>query len=178
MVDPRSPPLQEPVTEDDAQSLAHTIDESAVLEPKARYRIAARVLSRERYYLGWGASVAPLDLALGWGELSDPAFDTQVEWHQGARWYFWNWRVVSPLDNQAVALQSANVHVVPATENLKRALLALDAGDVVQLRGYLVNIQGPDGQRWRTSLARTDTGGGSCELLYTTELITDDTVYH
>ena len=98
--------------------------------------------------------------------------------YQGARWYFWKWQGVSVLDNRDVALQSANVHVVPASENLKRALLRVEAGDIVQLRGYLVNIVGPDGERWQSSLSRTDTGGGSCELLYAVELIARDKVFH
>jgi hypothetical protein len=56
-------------------------------------------------------------------------------------------------------------------------LLAVDEGDVIQIRGYLVSIAGPDGERWKSSLSRNDTGGGSCELLYATELINDQKVY-
>lgn len=152
--------------------------DSATFEPKARYRIAARVLSRERYYLGWSAELAPLDLALGWGELSNPAIDEKIDWYQGARWYFWRWSEPLPLSDGEIARQSANVHVVPATENVRRALLAIKDDDMIQLSGFLVNIRGPEGQRWRSSLRRTDTGGGSCELLYATELIRRDRVYH
>jgi hypothetical protein len=178
LLNPRLAPVQEPATPADAQRLARSIYDNAVFQPKARYRVAARVLSTERYYWGWGAELAPLDLALGWGAISDPAVDTMIDWYQGSRWYFWKWNGTPSLSNGDIAPQSANVHVVPASLNLKRALLALDAGDIVQLKGLLVNIQGPDGESWKSSLTREDTGGGSCELLYTTELIANDTVYH
>jgi hypothetical protein len=176
---PRLAPVQEPAMREDVQRLAQTIyGEQASFDPKARYRVAARVLSSERYYMGWSADVAPLDLALGWGEMSDPGVDEVLDWGQGFRWYTWSWKKASSFTNGDVAPQSANVHVVPASQNLKRALLALDAGDIVQLEGFLVNIRGPEGQHWRSSLTRADTGGGSCELLYTTELIANERVYY
>ena len=34
------------------------------------------------------------------------------------------------------------------------------------MRGYLVNVGGPDGFSWNTSLRRDDTGNGACEVFY------------
>ena len=144
---------------------------------KARYRIAARVLSRERYYRGWRSDLSPLDLALGWGTMSDPAVDRWIDWSQGGRWYFWQWSAGSPYQNDAIRVQSANVHVVPANQNLRRALLAVEEGDRVQLRGFLVDLLGPGGDLWNSSLSRSDKGNRSCEILYITELADDETVY-
>ena len=36
----------------------------------------------------------------------------------------------------------------------------------MRLEGDLVDIDGPSGFAWRTSLTRTDTGAGACETLY------------
>jgi hypothetical protein len=36
----------------------------------------------------------------------------------------------------------------------------------VRLEGDLVDVYGPDGFVWKTSLTRTDTGPGACETLY------------
>lgn len=144
---------------------------------KARWRIAARVLSRERYYRGWRADVSPVDLALGWGALSDPAVDRYIDWHQGDRWYFWQWSAGSPYQNDAIRRQSANVHVVPGSDNLRRAVLALEPDDVVQLKGWLVNLQGPERDGWNTSLTRTDKGNHSCEIMYVTELADSQHLY-
>jgi hypothetical protein len=145
--------------------------------PRAHYRVAARVLSRERYYLGWQSSLSPIDLALGWGTMSDPTVDQWVSWHQGGRWYFWQWDAGSPYRNEQIRADSANTHVIPGSDNLRRALLALDRGDVVQLQGWLVDIDGPGGAHWSTSLSRSDTGDNSCELLYVTELVAHGHVY-
>lgn len=176
-VDPRLTPLQEPIEPSDVQLAARASFDAAAFEPTARYRIAARVLSRERYYLGWQSELSPLDLALGWGALSDPAVDEHIDWYQGGRWYFWRWSEKSPYQSHEISAQSANVHVIPASENLRRALLNVRENDVIQLRGLLVNIVGPEGQSWRSSLSRTDTGGRSCEVLYATELVRRERVY-
>ena len=176
-IDPTQPPTQEPPTPEELEAASYWAFDDATFEALARYRVAARVLARERYWTGWSSDLAPVDLALGWGELSDPAIDEYVDWYQGMRWYFWKWSKTSTLSNGDISRQSANTHIVPATHNLKRALLAVDEGDVIQLRGYLVTIKGAKGERWKSSLSRNDTAGGSCELLYATELITDETVY-
>jgi hypothetical protein len=37
---------------------------------------------------------------------------------------------------------------------------------MVSLSGYLVEINGANNWRWRSSLSRTDTGQGACEVFY------------
>jgi hypothetical protein len=177
VTDPSLAPEQAEVTEADREAAYAWAFGAITFEPKARYRVAARVLSSERYYLGWTGDIVPLDLALGWGPLSDPAIDELIDWYQGGRWYFWRTSPELVLTPREIARESANVHIVPSTPNLGRALFALDEDDVVELRGFLVNINGPNGARWKTSLSRGDTGGGSCEVMYVIELIADGEIF-
>jgi hypothetical protein len=39
-------------------------------------------------------------------------------------------------------------------------------GDVIVLQGYLVDVDHDSGWRWRTSMNRTDTGAGACEIVF------------
>ena len=41
----------------------------------------------------------------------------------------------------------------------------LRPGQLVRLTGYLVDVRGPGGFYWNTSLRRDDTGDGTCELM-------------
>jgi hypothetical protein len=41
------------------------------VKPLAEFRLTARVLSRRNYSLGRDAKLCPVDLALGWGPMSD-----------------------------------------------------------------------------------------------------------
>ncbi len=62
------------------------------------------------------------------------------------------------------------MHMIPADENVRRALLAVGTGDRVRVHGLLVDARRADGFYWNSSLTREDTGPGACELVYVEEL--------
>jgi hypothetical protein len=134
------------------------------LNPRARFELQARVLSAERYRLGVSADLAPLDLALGWGLMSDQAIIDQMQVSQGSRWYILRWDLPAPADESSIMQSSGNMHIIPANEEIRKQAFALRAGEFVALSGYLVDAQGPNGFRWGTSMSRDDTGAGACEL--------------
>lgn len=136
----------------------------ALLTPRAAYEIAAVVAGSERYRFDEPALVSPLDLVLTWGELPTASYRPKLAYSQQWRFYFWRTEDRS-LDAGYVIRHSANTHMIPATPNVERALLALDVGDEVRLRGLLVDVAAP-GLRWPTSLVRGDHGDGGCEILY------------
>lgn len=135
------------------------------ISPQATYDIEARVLSVEDYIVDAGASLAPVDFAVGWGPMSDSAVLNHFKVDQGARFF-----TIYP-DDQAIdlttALQhSANMHLIPADATVKRQLKRIKAGNIVDLHGWLVNVSRSDGFTWHSSLTRNDTGNGACELMY------------
>jgi hypothetical protein len=146
----------------------------------ASYRITARILSRERYFLGWTSTLSPVDLALGWGKVADRAVDEYVSWSQAGRWYYFHWSDGCPLSTEELQQQSANVHIVPATSNLRRALLQVSRHDIVRLEGSLVSISAANGdviEPWQSSLTRSDVGSGACEIMFVERLITHGLSY-
>jgi hypothetical protein len=153
-------PVQESVSEN---AFVHG---DYTLRQRARFDIRARVLSRRNYRFDRGADLSPLDLALGWGPMSDQAVLDQIDVHQGARWYRLRWDHPGPLTEREVMRHSGNMHVVPAGETITDALDRVQEGQVLRLQGYLVDASSADGFIWTTSLSRDDTGDGSCELFY------------
>jgi hypothetical protein len=137
------------------------------LTPRATYDITARVLSRETYRFDPISDLAPLDLALGWGPMSDNRVLQALKISQGARFY--SWRPVTeplPIDLREVTRFSANTHVIPANASVAAELARLRlGGQVVQLTGLLVDGARDDGMTIRTSLTRTDSGAGACEFM-------------
>jgi hypothetical protein len=138
------------------------------ITPLARYAVTAVVLSRERYRNDRGADLSPVDLALGWGPMSVSAVINGLAISQSARWYEYSWSDDPPLDPGLIATHSANTHCLPSDPGVRTRLLAVKRHDLVSLEGYLVEVTGADGYRWRSSLSRTDTGGGSCEVFWIT----------
>ncbi len=149
------------------------------LQPKATYQIAGRVLGNKPYS-DWESSTVPRDLALGWGEMSDPAVDEWISWRQSGRWYYYTWNSESPYNGRTIGNQSANVHIIPATENLDKALRDVGRDDLVYLEGRLVDIAMENGrltQTVSTSLSRQDSGNGACEIMYVEQLIWNGKLY-
>lgn len=140
------------------------------ITPLARYEIKAVVLSRKRYRYDAGAKLAPVDLALGWGPMSTAAVINDLDISQSGRWYEYSWSGEEPLPPDQITTHSANTHCLPSSAELRQQLLAVKRHDVVTLEGFLVEVAGPDGYRWRSSLSRTDTGGGACEVMWITRI--------
>ena len=139
------------------------------LTPLASYRLRARVLSRMDYRWDEGAALSPIDLALGWGRMSDSSVLEQIEIEQSVRFY--SWRVQDfPIPRREIERSSANTHLIPATDLIDRQLRKIAQGQVVELSGYLVEASREDGFHWRSSLTRDDTGAGACELFLVEEV--------
>ncbi len=119
------------------------------LTPRATYEITARILGREDYRFDPIADLVPLDLALGWGPMSDNRVLEAFRISQGARFYSWR-----PVD-ESLPIDS----VASKLARLRRG------GQVVRLSGLLVDGVRDDGLKIRTSLTRSDTGAGACEFL-------------
>lgn len=140
-----------------------------VIEALARFDIEARVLGKESYRFDREADLAPLDLALGWGRMSDSAVLERIAISQGSRYYFW--RVAEfPIPEREIVTHSANMHMIPATAAVEKRLQAIRPGQVVSISGYLVEARANDGWRWRSSLTRDDAGGGACELIWVEDI--------
>jgi hypothetical protein len=138
---------------------------------RARYDITARVLRKEIYRLDGGAGLAPVDLGVGWGPMSDSAIVERLEFSQMGRFFYWSLRDVSfPLSKETLITHAAQMHMVPANDDLERRLKQLRPGQVVTIGGWLVDIRGPHGFTWNTSLRRDDTGSGACEIVYVESL--------
>ena len=135
------------------------------LTPQARYDIIARIPAREDYHFDLLADLIPEDLALGWGPMSDNRVLRAFEITQGARFYSWRPKRELIIPQQAVIEHSANTHVIPADAEVRRQLKRLRVGQVVHLTGLLVNAMRDDGTWIHTSLTRTDSGPGSCEVV-------------
>lgn len=142
-----------------------------LLTQRARFDVRARVLSRRDYTLDAGADLAPMDLALGWGPMSDQAVVDAIRVTQGGRWYRLNWDGPEPIPRREILGNSANMHLIPANDTVMSSLEDIREGQVVRLWGYLVDATGSDGFTWSTSLTRDDTGDGSCELFYVEQVV-------
>jgi len=139
------------------------------LRALAHFALQARVLGVEHYHFDREADLVPVDLALGWGSMSDTSVLSEISISQGGRFY--NWRVSKfPIPRREIEVNSANMHLIPATPEVEKQLKRVRVGHLVKLSGYLVEARAGDGWRWMSSLTREDTGAGSCELIWVEQI--------
>lgn len=148
--------------------------EDFTIKALAQYKIKARVLSRNNFSVGRESKLSPVDLALGWGPMSDQSVIDQIEISQSNRWYHWKTDKY-PIPRDQISLNSANVHIIPKDEVVEAKLDKVYKGSLIEMKGYLVEVNASDGWHWKSSLRRDDTAGGSCELFWVEQLdVLDD----
>lgn len=146
------------------EAAAFTHDQYTIT-PLADFQLKARVLGVEAYRMGAEAKLSPVDLALGWQNMSDTQVLQDIEISQGNRFYFWRTETF-PIPRKQIESQSANMHLVPANEDVARQLKQARVGSLVSISGKLIGVSGEGGWEWRSSLTRDDTGNGACELIW------------
>jgi hypothetical protein len=140
--------------------------------PRRTFYLEARVLSKRRYRTGHEANLAPFDLALGWGPMSDDTILKDIKITQSNRWYYYKYKFPPPLAKKEIISHSGNMHLIPANLTILNQIKKVRPGQVVELEGYLVSVRAEDGWRWNSSLSRTDTGSGSCEVVWVEDFYT------
>ncbi len=140
------------------------------LKPLASFSVDARVLHRRIYRYDAGAGLVPVDLALGWGVMSDESVLDRIEISQSMRCYFYRYKLPPPVAVDEIVSHSSNMHIIPATPTIAARCKSLRSGELVRLVGDLVEATGPKIGTWKSSLSRTDTGNGACELFYVEEI--------
>jgi hypothetical protein len=140
------------------------------ITPLESFKIEARVLAAEHYSFGREADVSPVDLALGWGSMSDEAVLSKIKISQSNRFYYWHVDEF-PIPRREIETQSANMHMIPADAQIEKTLKSIRPGQIVKLSGDLVQVNASDGWYWKSSLTREDTGAGACEVIYVKSVI-------
>lgn len=144
------------------------------LQPVATFSLKARVLGIALYEGGATSELAPFDLALGWGPMSDTGVLERLDIQQRDRFYHWTYWGNAPIPEKDIISHSTNAHIIPADEEVLQKLKSLKEGSVIQLDGVLVDATHPQADKpWRSSLSRTDIGEGSCEIIYVQALVVE-----
>ena len=148
-----------------ASSTVYTTGDYTI-EAIAEFRIKAKVLSKKNYYLDREADLSPVDVALGWGKMSDERVLEHIDRSQSGRFY--RWQVDEfPIPRREIETHSANMHLIPASDAVKRVIDKVRKGDIIEITGRWVNVMSNrDAWYWESSQTRNDRGKGACELIW------------
>lgn len=155
----------EPLQTDPPPGLEPFIFPHATMIPLAGFSMQAKVLSRANYRLGLMAEVSHVDLLVVWGNLMHSPALNEFEFSQSGRFGYYRITKPTSVPESEIVSHIANVHLIPANRSMARAIARIHKGDEVRIDGWLVEVRHEDGWFSRSSLSRTDTGAGACEVI-------------
>ncbi|WP_138429710.1 hypothetical protein [Fodinibius saliphilus] len=136
-----------------------------ILTPRANFKLEARVLSTKGYYFDKYSELTPFDVVFGWGPMSNETNLESLMVRQSDRSFYWE-MARPPLEQQKMWQHAANMHLIGSTQKIRDKISSLRQGQVVKMKGVLVNVNSPDGWKLKTSLTRKDIGENSSEVVW------------
>lgn len=159
----------------EAPSTIVTADGSTLI-PVAQFETRGRALNVERFkphqsLANWVPGLRPSthDIGLGFGPMTDSANVDRFRFsHEGAsnglRALFARPRdAMTQQEFEQLAPFITNIHVIPATPAVYEQLRRVRIGELVTLRGKLVNVRDAQGRMASTSMT---AGDRDCEILW------------
>ena len=174
---------QEPKQELMTQALTQLFqrqEEISLLKLNYRYDITGEVLTASTYRWAFVNDYFAVDVGLAWGNHVHE-IKQKIDYRQAARWLMWSAK--QDLDEASLSeikTHIGNIHLMPKEghKDLNKAIHWIRAGDIVRIRGFLIDIYGSSGDLlMASSTSRDDTGGGACEIVLVEELQIGNKIY-
>jgi hypothetical protein len=174
-IDTLSEPVQVSYT---GQMFPHTVENFQFeIEPVAAYTISCVVISKRYHTNTLEDKLSPVDLCVVWGALSEPENLEHIYSLQAGRWCSFRYTSELTVDQSYIENHIANMHLIPANENVNKAVKSIKEGQKIYMEGYLVKVFKYGQCIWVSSLSREDSGEGACEVFYVTKVRIGTAVY-
>lgn len=135
------------------------------INPQAKFKLEARVLSIEKYYFDTYSDLTTTDVVFGWGPMSNEKNLESLLVRQSNRSFYWE-MATPPIEKEKMWQHASNMHLIGSTQKIRDQISSLREGHVVKLEGYLVHAKSPEGWSLKSSLSRDDIGNDSSELVW------------
>lgn len=171
---PWDPALAEPPRQVQVERpafVAHANDIDYRIQPLYNYELTGLVVSFKRFRPGiglherWNDYINVADVCVVWG---DNASELDLN-----RFDFWNLEFTCNVQTDDFAAWQAfdqnalaNNHLLTTDPQVQAVIDDLRVGDILHLRGHLVEYEQPGGYLRGTSTTRTDRGNGACETIH------------
>lgn len=177
-------PVQKNISSKDTITVNIDNQYVCIIYPKASYNFTAKVKNVNTFNPMdpvWRPKLSKYDIGIVWGKLADPYYDQYISYSQANRYLSWRYTYEIGLDSSYINSHIANNHIIPANENVLKAISKIKVNDIIYLEGKLVNCDIKSGDRLvgtlTTSLVRNDGGNGACENFYVEKVILGDETY-
>ncbi|MEC8056168.1 MAG: hypothetical protein VX136_03395, partial [Pseudomonadota bacterium] len=99
-----------------------------------------RILGSKQYRNDEQAKFSPIDFAVSYGLFAHPEIASQIKINQYDRYLNWSMQTLPVPPDQAMKLVS-NMHIIPANPDIAKQITQVKRGDLVRLKGELVEVK-------------------------------------
>ncbi|RNC85459.1 MAG: hypothetical protein ED557_01415 [Balneola sp.] len=117
-----------------------------------------RVLKKRRYYFDSKREYSPVDILVGWKELSDERNLEYLHFSLSDRYYDLNYSS-PPLPLNDVYKQIDLWHLVPSSKEIAKQVKSIREGSIVEIEGLIVNMEFEDDFPWESELVNSSRSG-------------------
>lgn len=111
-----------------------------------------RILGSKIYHNDEQAKFSPIDYAVSWGLFAQPEIARHISVKQYDRYL--NWKIAKlPVPAEQAMQMVSNMHIIPANPEIAQQIKQVKRGDLVYLKGDLVEIKDKD-LVWKSSLTQ------------------------
>lgn len=122
----------------------------ATFTPQRKINGEVRVLKRKRYFFDTFSKYSPVDAMVGWNQLSDSRNLDYIYYNLGDRTYRLD-LTRPPLPMNTIYEESDLWHFIPSSEEINQKLKALRDGEIVHVKGLLVDISNESDFTFKTN---------------------------
>jgi hypothetical protein len=125
------------------------------LKPLKRYEADVRVLQKKRYLFDARASLSPMDILVGWNEMSDARNVDFIHFSMSNRTASMSY-TKPPIPVKQIHQQMDHLHLIPSNKEIKSTINGLRQGHKIKLEGIIVNIESIDNYDWDSKTILTN----------------------
>lgn len=117
--------------------------------PLKKIEGTVRVIKHKRYYFDSKSEYSPVDVLVGWGDLSDERNLDHLHFSVSNRLSDIEFSR-PPLPLKQLYQQTALWHLVPSNERIENEIKHMREGNMLMLSGYIVNVESETEFGWRS----------------------------
>ncbi|MTI86611.1 MAG: hypothetical protein FH748_01440 [Balneolaceae bacterium] len=117
--------------------------------PEKKVKARVRIISKKRYFFDEKKTYSPIDVYVGWQQMSDEQNLKSINITLTDR----NYDIEisrPPIPVKKVYNQSNLWHLVPSNKEIREKVTSIRTGNIIQVEGLLVSLKGENDFRWST----------------------------
>jgi len=121
------------------------------LNPIKGYSAEVRILKHRRYFFEEKKDLSPVDIIVGWSEMSDERNLKFVQLSISKRTFDINF-TKPPIPETSMYKQMELLHLIPSTKEIEEQINWLRTGNIIRIEGKLVNVESINSFNWNSEL--------------------------